>query len=52
MIKEDELILCWMNTMYARGRKSVDTDVYMALRFAIREYNQTEEDNQQEPEGA
>ena len=40
MINEDNLILEWMNTMNNEGIKSVDTSVLMALRHAIRQYNQ------------
>ena len=42
MINEDNLILEWMNTMASEGIESVDTNVLMALRHAIRRYNQDE----------
>ena len=50
MIDEETLILRWINTMLKEGIKTVDTDTYLALRYAIREYNLYEKDEQPEPD--
>jgi len=48
MIEEDKLILRWQEIMFRWGVLGADTNVYMALRHAIREYNKVEEVKLQE----